>query len=83
MNGDEFVSLNTAEKVSQFDKKLNKRLLEYETLTKKEVNEFIERGLAIIDSEDESLCSVDNLAIKYLLRMVEFLCHLKQNILKK
>ena len=83
MNGDEFVSLNTAEKVTQFDQKLNKRLLKDKSWTKKEVNEFIERGLSIIDSEDESLCSMDNLAIKYLLNMVEFLYHLKRNIIKK
>lgn len=83
MNGDEFVSLNTAEKVSQFDQKLNKRLLKDKSWTKKEVDEFIERGLSIIDSEDESLCSMDNLAIKYLLNMVEFLYHLKRNIFKK
>lgn len=77
---EKFVSANIAEETSRFNEKVEKGLSVPEKLNKRKINNLIEDGMRIIEKEDESLCTMDNMAINFILQIVEFLIKIRDSL---
>ena len=82
MKNEEFIPLRTAAKVTNFDMKVTKRIFEGDKkpLRKRDLNSYIDEGMAIIESEEDEFCMADNLALQCVLKIVESLIRLKKNL---